>query len=181
MSAVTIVLDNHFLAQVEDSGRWEERFDVLVGELCQEYGPCFLWSAGSAFDVDIIFLIYPPGHHERMVRDRVLESYVLQNSTRVTHVYVIVIGRNSKKVNVQAADVVNIVNAQCIPHGVRAGSLRALRPEDLDDEVRKILVRLYTRRQRGAPNAPVNSPLSESSDVTNPGYALRPAYESSDL
>lgn len=179
MSAA-IVLDTHFLAQVEDAARWEERFDLLVRELCEEYGPYFLWSDSSG-KTDIVFLLYPPGHHQRMVADRVLENYVSSNLARLFHVHVIVIGRNFQNATVRPAEVVDIVNLQCIPSGVKAASFRVLRPEDLDDEVRGTLVRLYSRRQGGMPRPSDNLPLAESSDVTNPAYAPHPPYESSDL
>lgn len=181
MSSAAIVIDTHFLAQVEDTARWEERFDLLVRELCEEYGPYFQWSASTTADIDIVFVLYPPGHHQRMVTDRVLENYVLSNAGRLAYVHVIVIGRNSKNAKVRASEVVEIVNIQCIPCGVKAASLRVLRPEDLDDEVRKTLVRLHTRRQGGTPRPPEELPLAESSDVRNPGYSPRPPYESSDL
>lgn len=182
MSSAGIVIETHFLAQVEDTARWEERFDLLVNELGEEYGSYFLWSGGSATaDVDIVFVLYPPGHHQRIVTDRVLENYISTRAGRLTHVHVIVIGRNSKNVKVRISDVVDIVNAQCIPCGVKAEAFRVLRPEELDDEVRKTLVRLHTRRQGGTPPPPDELSLAESSGVTNPGYSPRPPYESSDL
>lgn len=182
MTSAAIVLDTHFLAQVADAARWEERFDVLVSELCEEYGPYFLWSDGSTTaDVDIVFVLYPPGHHQRMVTDRVVEGYLSTRAGRLAHVHVIVFGRNSRDEKVQASEVVDIVNAQCNTSGPKAAAFRALRPEDLDDEVRKTLVRLHTRRQGGVPRPPDELPFAESSGVTNPGYSPRPPYESSDL
>lgn len=181
-SAAGIVLDTHFLAQVEDTSRWEERFDLLVSELVSEYGPYFFWSEGpTSTEVDIIFVLYPPGHHERMVAERAIERYVLSRSGRLAQVHVIVIGRNSKEANVQASEVIDIVNDQCIPCGVNAAALRVLRPEDLDDDVRKTLVRLYMRRQGGIPRPQTELSLAESSDVTNLRYSAIPPYESSDL
>lgn len=182
MSSAAIVLDTHFLAQVEDTARWEERFDLLVSELGEEYGPYFQWSGGRTIaDLDIVFVLYPPGHHQRMVTERVLENYVSARAGRLAHVHVIVIGRNSKSTKVRASDVVDIVNDQCIPCGVKAAAFRVLHPEDLDDDVRKTLVRLYTRRQGGTPRPPDEFPLAENSGVANPGYSPRPPYESSDL
>ncbi len=182
MSSASIVLDTHFLAQVEDAARWEDRFDLLVSELREEYGPCFFWlGTNPSADLDIVFALYPPGHHHRVVVDRVLEDYISTQAGRLAHVHVIVIGRNSKDAKVQTSDVVDLVNAQCIPLGVKADATRILRPEELDDAVRTTLVRLFTRRQGGVPRPPDELPLAESSGVTNPSYSPRPPYESSDL
>lgn len=182
MSYASIVLDTHFLAQGEDTARWEDRFDLLVNELREEYGPCFDWSGSStSADVDIVFVLYPPGHHQRVVVDRVLEDYISNHAGPLAQVHVIVIGRNSKDAKVQTSDVVALINAQCSPLGMKANATRVLRPEDLDDAVRTTLVRLFTRRQGGAPRPPDELPLAESSGVTKPSYSPRPPYESSDL
>lgn len=182
MSAISIVLDTRFLAQVEDSVRWEERFDLLVSELREEYGPCFVWQgARTSADVDVVFVLYPPGHHERVVVDRVLRDYISTHAGRVAHVHVIVFGRNSKDAKVQTSDVVDLVNTQCLPLGVKADATRILRPEELDDAVRTTLVRLYTRRQGGALPPSDDLPLAEGSGVTNSSYSAHPPYESSDL
>jgi GAF domain-containing protein len=182
MSSASIVLDTRFFAQVEDAARWEERFDLLVSELREEYGPCFDWSSSSASnEVDIVFVLYPPAHHQRVVADRVLEDYISTRVGQLAQVHVIVIGRNSKDAKVQTSDVIDLVNAQCLPHGMKADATRVLRPEDLDDAVRTTLVRLFTRRQGGSPRPPDELPLAENSGVTNPSYSPSPPYESSDL
>lgn len=182
MISASIVLDTHFLAQIEDAARWEDRFDLLVSELCEEYGHGFAWSGSStSADVDIIFVLYPPSHHQRVVVDRILEDYLSTLAGALPLIHVIVIGRNSKDAKVQNSDVVDLVNAQRIHLGMKADASRVLRPEELDDPVRKNLVRLYTRRQRGVPRPPDELPLAESSSVTNPSYSPRPPYESSDL
>lgn len=182
MSSASIVLDTHFLAQVEDADRWEDRFDLLVSELREEYGPCFDWSTSpTSADADIVFVLYPPGHHQSVVIARALEDYISTHAGQLTHVHVIVFGRNSKDAKVKISDVIDLVNAQCIPLGMKANAARVLRPEELDDAVRPILVRLFTRRQGGASRPPDELPLAESSGVTNPNYSPRPPYESSDL
>lgn len=182
MSSASIVLDTRFLAQVEDSAKWEDRFDLLVSELREEYGPRFFWpGTNTSADLDIVFVLYPPGHHQRVIEDRVLEGYISTHAKRLAQVHVIVIGRNSKDAKVQISDVVDLVNAQCIPLGVKADATRVLRPEELDDAVRTTLVRLFTRRQGGVARPLDELPLAESPGVTNPSYSPRPPYESSDL
>ena len=181
MSSASVVLDTRFLAQVADAAIWEDRFDLLVNELREDYGPWFDWSGRStSADVDIVFVLYPPGHHQRVVGDRVLEDYISTLAGPLVQVHVIVIGRNSKDAKVQTSDVVDLVNAQC-PLGMKANANRVLRPEELDDAVRTTLVRLFMRRQGGAPRPPDELPLAQSSGVTNPSYSHRPPYESSDL
>ena len=181
MSFAFIVLDTRFLAQIEDAGRWEERFDLLVNELREEYGPSFYWAdTGASPDTDVLFLLYPPAHHERVVAQRILESFVHAHPGRITQVHVIVIGRNSRDAKVNTSDIVDLVNAQCIPHGLKAEATRVLRPEDLDDAVRATLVRLLTRRQGGAPPSPNEVTLADSPGVTSTSLP-RPPYESTDL
>lgn len=182
MSSTSIVLDTHFLAQVEDTARWEDRFDLIVSELREEYGPFFEWSFGGTFtDADIVFILYPPVHHQRVVADRVLEGYILPHAGQLARIHVIVIGRNSKDAKVRAADVVDLINNQCIPSGIKADADRALRPEELDDAVRTTLVRLFTRRQGASSRLTDELPVAEGSGVSNPNYSSRPPYESGDL
>ena len=181
MTSPAIVLDTLFLAQVEDGSRWEERFDLLVGELRGEYGSYFAWAQNATVDVDILFVFYPPSHHERVVADGALGAFIAANTNRLAHVYVIVIGRNSKAARVGAADVVRLVNDQCIPHGVKAYSLRALRPEDIDDEVRAVLVRLYTRRTGGVVPEVSDQVQLDDPEMLRTGYPSQPAQERSDL
>lgn len=181
MSSAAIVLDTHFFAQVEDAHKWEDRFDMLVNELRSEYGPFFVWSTDAPVSIDVLFILYPPSQHERMVADRILQKYLSSNHERLSHVHVIVVGRNSKYAKVVASDVVEIVNLQCIPSGVKADSLRVIRPEELDDRVRASLVRLHTRRQMGVPPVAADSLLSEDTGVASPAHRPSPPYESSDL
>ncbi|WP_139833291.1 hypothetical protein [Microbacterium sp. LEMMJ01] len=181
MTPISIVIDTLFLAQVEDPTRWEERFDLLIDELRKELGPNFFWPSTATSELDVLFLLYPPGQHERMVTDRVIEAYVSANLARLKHVHVIVIGRNSKSTKVTAADVVEVVNTQCIPQGLKAASLRALQPEDLDDDVRAVLFRTYSRRQGVAGPIVAEATSAEGSDVMSTDYSLRPLYESIDL
>lgn len=182
MSFASIVLDTRFLAQVEDTARWEDRFDILVNELREDYGPCFnWWDRSTSTDVDIVFVLYPPSHHKRVVVDRVLEDYISTYAGQLAQVHVIVFGRNSKDAKVQTSDVIDVVNVQCIPLGMKADATRVLRPEELDDAVLTTLVRLFTRRQGGALRPTDEVPLAESSGVTNPSYSPRPPYERGDL
>lgn len=181
LTSAEIVLDTHFLAQLGDASKWEERFDILVDELREQYGPYFLWSNTPRGNVDILFIMYPPSEHRRMVTDRIVEDYISTRPGTLSRVHVIVIGRNSKDSKVDASDVVDIVNSQCIPCGVKADPMRVARPEDLDDQVRATLVRLLTRRQQGAPRVPIDALLSESSGAVHASNSLRLPYESSDL
>lgn len=181
MTSAAIVLDYFFLAQVEDGGRWEDRFDLLVEELREEYGAYFVWPHGSDSEVDILFLLYPAAHHDRMVSDEVLAAYVASHSGRFAQVHVIVIGRNSRVARVSPSDVIAIVNEQCIPYGVKVGHLRALRPEDIDDEVRAVLVRLHTRRVGGGMPQLADQPRSEDPDLLSTDHPLRPPQERIDL
>jgi len=182
MSFASIVLDTHFLAQVEDSARWEERFDLIVSELREEYGPFFEWSvSGISADADIVFILCPPAHHQRVVTDRVLEEYIRPHVGKLDRIHVIVFGRNSKDAKVKASDVIDLINDQCLPVGIKAEGGRVLRPEELDDAVRTTLVRIFTRRQGTNSRLTDELPFVEGSGVSNPSYSSRPPYESGDL
>lgn len=183
IDSVAITVETHFLAQVEDTTMWEDRFTLLVSELNEEYGSYFLWSSPNpSTAADIVFVLYPPGYHDDIITNRALESYILTQSDRATYVHVIVIGRNPKNVKVKSPNVVDIVNDQCIkPFGIKAQGLRAIRPEDLDDEVKATLVRLLARRRGGIPHPPDEMPLAPSLGVTESTHSPTPPYERSDL
>lgn len=179
---VAITVDTHFLAQVEDTNIWEDRFNLLVSELNDEYGDYFLWpNANLTTFADIVFVMYPPSYHEHMVSQRAVEKYIVTQTERPEYAHIIVIGRNPKNVKVQLSDVVEIVNDQCLPCGIRAQALRPVRPEDLDDQVKNMLVRLLDRRRGGLPRPPEDMPLAPSSGVTDSSYSATPPYDRSDL
>lgn len=182
MASAFIVVDTYFLAQVEDLPKWEDRFDLLVKDLAVELGPHFAWSESAAStDVDIVYVLYPPNHHNRIVEEQALRGYLTSRTGDVSNVHVFVVGRNPRGEKVETEDVMAVVDKQCTAYGVKGAAFRVLRPEDLDDHVRKSLGRLHKRRQVGVSTQPEDSALAPSSGVTKRIYPSSPAYESGDL
>lgn len=173
-----IVVHTQFLAALAETKPWEDHFDVLIGDLANEYENAFFWASPGSTEVDALFLLYPPGQHSRIVEHRVLEAYLKQKSMQVHTLCVIAVGRSPRGDKVLLDDVIDLVNDQCL--GYKTLALRLHSPESLDSEVRHELVRLHMRSQRMQQSA-VPQNASDTMDVETLDLVSQPLIGGDDL
>lgn len=179
MNADGIVIDTHPIGLTGDT-EWETRFEFLLQELWDEYGPHFHIADNGQVPVDFLFILYPTVHHSWIVNERIIESIIFQNASRLTAVHLIACGKNSKHAKVSILDVEELVNSQCVPSGLKTGSIRAMRPEEIDTGVRDILVRKYGRRKFSTSADSATDRISYD-DQGLDGITRHPLYDRGDL
>lgn len=159
---------------------WENRLEFIVEELALEHGDHFYFSDHTQSRVDILFLFYQVSQHDWMSSDLIFKSILTNIIHRPSSVNIIACGIDSKKSLISAEAIEQVVAAQCTPIGIQATATRAVRPEDIDENAHKLLIKKHSRFMPGLRLQSATLHADDQDNGLKTGYGIT-SYESSDL
>lgn len=125
-----------------DSDLWEERIRYLIDSTNEEYNSAFRTVDPQDKITQLMFILYPVARQEKIKSDRILDNYIRSRTASLHNVVVIACGSQVGNCPVDFGVLVELIDDQCIKHGLSVTPIRSIRPEDLDTDLKKILVKM---------------------------------------